>query len=71
MRGHKYLGKRLWDEGFQRVVLDHGLETFWQDAAQARQNWIRMESAFVKHAASITHDIEELPRGRFMMQETS
>lgn len=48
-------------------VLDHGLETSWQDAAQDRQHRIRMELASVKRVARITRDRSD----RLMMQETS
>lgn len=67
-RGHKYLGKRRWDEAFQKVV---GLEVPWKEAAQDRQQWNRMEVTFVQKVARRTLALDEIPTGRFMVQDTS
>lgn len=67
---HKHLGTRQRDETFQKVVLDYGLESAWQEAAQHRQQWNRMALTLVQKVARMTHALAEIPRGRFMMQET-
>lgn len=45
-RGHRTLGKRLWDEPVQRHLMDAGIDQPWYDATVDRSAWKSMEVAY-------------------------
>lgn len=67
IRRHRHLGKRRWDDLFERHVEEElELEGAWQQATQDRALWMAMKEGVVQAAATQLMDLTELTAGRIL-----